>query len=165
MQKSIRDRLPRNAGRFLLVGALTTLFDICFGALLCLVLRPGTAYLISFGVCVTVRFWVDNRYTFAQTQGSLFAKYLRYWCSCLLTLLIGWSGFAALIRAGSGYLCAKVISLVPATLSGYALFRWFVFSEQKVCDESHGAGPRSTLPLTSLMHTNSRSAGSLSLSA
>ena len=148
--KGIQNRLPRNAGRFLLVGLGITMFDLVFCTALCAALPPATAYLVSYVVCITVRFWLDKQYTFQNGDGDLCGKYLRYWLACLVTLLIGWGGFGALIRMGFPYLFAKLISLVPVTVSGYVLFRWFVFADWRIAGlpaEETAAGVEPALPL------------------
>jgi putative flippase GtrA len=116
--------------RFLLVGGSITLFDVAFCAILTLILPPNLAYCLSFATAVALRFWLDRHFTFRSLGGKAMAQFAKYWFSCSVTMIVGIVAFNGLQTCGVPLILSKIGSVIPVTLLGYVLFRFFVFGRQ-----------------------------------
>lgn len=116
--------------RFLLVGGSVTVFDVVFCTILTLMMPPNLAYCLSFATAVALRFFLDKHFTFRSSGGKALAQFARYWLSCSLTMVVGIVTFNVLRGCGLPLIIAKIVSVIPVTLLGYTLFRFFVFGRQ-----------------------------------
>jgi putative flippase GtrA len=113
--------------RFLAVALLATLIDVAMCVSLCVVVSRKVAYIAAFLVSLVLRFGFDRHFTFRNPDAAVGWQFLRYCLSCGLTLLIGVTLFTALAGYGLTAVQAKLASIPPVTVLGYACFRYFVF--------------------------------------
>jgi putative flippase GtrA len=116
--------------RFLLIGGSITIFDLAFCAILTLILPATVAYCGSYATAIVLRFWLDTRFTFRSSGSKVLAQFARYWFSCSLTMIVGIAAFSGLRACGVPLIPSKIVSVIPVTLLGYVLFRFFVFGRQ-----------------------------------
>jgi putative flippase GtrA len=131
--KSLERRgLPQQAWRFLCIAGGITLFDWTTFAVLCLLIPSSLAFVISFAVAVTIRFWLDRTFTFIVTQGSWRWQLVRYFLSCTITFCISFTAFQAARYLVVPPFPAKVFSTGCGTIFGFILFKCFVFAQSLV---------------------------------
>lgn len=122
--------------RFLSVGLFATLFDILTLHLLneFTEINKSICFTISFFLSVVARFFLDKNVTFRYVCsngiciiGSLFFAYV---LSCVFTYFVGFLFFRCGLMVGFSVIVSKIISIPPVTISGYLLFKYFVFKNQ-----------------------------------
>jgi|GEM_PF-5389274 putative flippase GtrA len=121
--------LSQQALRFLGIAGGITLFDWTTFMLLCLLIAPSIAFVISFAVAVTIRFWLDRKFTFIVTKGNWRWQLIRYFLSCLITFSVSFIAFQTARHFGVQQLPAKVFSTGCGTIFGFVLFKCFVFAQ------------------------------------
>jgi putative flippase GtrA len=130
--------LPQQALRFLCIASGITLFDWTMFALLCLLLPASIAFVISFAVAVTIRFWLDRRFTFIVTQGNWRWQLVRYFLSCTITFCISFAAFQVARYFLVPPFPAKVFSTGCGTVFGFVLFKCFVFTQSLMSTRRSG---------------------------
>lgn len=121
--------LPRQVWRFLCIAGGITLFDWTTFTLLCLLITPSLAFVISFTVAVMIRFWLDRKFTFIVTEGNWRWQLIRYFLSCFITFSISFIAFQIARQFGMQQFAAKVFSTGCGTIFGFVLFKCFVFAQ------------------------------------
>jgi putative flippase GtrA len=121
--------LPQQALRFLCIACGITLFDWTTFSLLCLVIAPSFAFVISFTIAVTIRFWLDRKFTFIVIEGDWYWQLIRYFLSCMITFSISFIAFQTARYFGVHQFAAKVFSTGCGTIFGFVLFKCFVFAQ------------------------------------
>lgn len=111
---------------FLLSGAFSTALDIGLFTLLHKVFEKSLAYGLSYSICVAIRYLIDSRITFADSQTGK-NRFLPYFIGNLVVMLFGLAVFN-LLCLKLDPLTAKVLSIPPATIAGFILMRFVVFT-------------------------------------
>jgi putative flippase GtrA len=124
--------LPQQALRFLCIAGGITLFDWTTFTLLCFLIAPSFAFVISFTVAVAIRFWLDRKFTFIVMEGDWRWQMTRYFLSCMITFSISFIAFQIAIHFGVNQLAAKVFSTGCGTIFGFVLFKCFVFAQSLI---------------------------------
>jgi len=124
--------LSSQALRFLCIGGGITLFDWATFAVLCLVMSPTVAFVISFTTAVAIRFWLDRKITFVVKGGDWRWQLFRYFLSCGVTFSVSFFAFQLARHFGVHQLLAKVFSTGCGTILGFCLFKFFVFAQSAV---------------------------------
>jgi putative flippase GtrA len=113
--------------RFALVAGGITLFDLCLCPLLCMVAPRATAFSVSYGIALCLRFWLDRNFTFTNKSGDAVIQLLKYTLSCLISFSLGLLVFCLGNKSGLSPFLAKLVSLPLVTIFSYLLFERFVF--------------------------------------
>jgi putative flippase GtrA len=92
-------------------------------------INTQVCFIIAFYLAVLCRFIVDRRLTFGikfEISGMR-RQFVRYLLSCTVTMLVGLAVFHLCLCVGISSIISKIISILPVTITGYVLFRIFVF--------------------------------------
>lgn len=122
--------------RFLGVGLFATMIDL----LTLYVLTKFTSvdksicFTFSFFLSVSVRFLLDKNFTFQYVCKNRFfticSLISMYAACCMLTYFLGLLIFRCGLLVGFSVIVSKIISIPPVTVSGYLLFKYFVFKNR-----------------------------------
>jgi putative flippase GtrA len=124
--------LPQQVVRFLCIAGGITLFDWTTFVLLCMLMPASIAFVISFAVAVTIRFWLDRKFTFVVTDGNWRWQLIRYFLSCVITFSISLTAFQVARYLMVPPFPAKVLSTGCGTIFGFVLFKCFVFAQSLI---------------------------------
>ncbi|MEU9509077.1 GtrA family protein [Micromonospora sp. NPDC048170] len=117
-----------SASRFLLVGALSYLFDlgvlVVLHGLLGVPLAVATT--LAFGSTLLLNFGLNRAFAFRSTglAGPAFVRYLALVVVNYVLTLLMVTGFAAL---GVSYVVAKTGATAVNAVLNYVAYRWWVF--------------------------------------
>jgi len=116
--------------RFLASGGFSTLLDLLlFRCLIYLLVPPLVAYPLSYSVCVTVRYFIDARLTFATERLHL-RQFAQYFAANVLVMGLGLLAFGAAQHYFTP-MVAKVVSIPVTVLSGFIIMHFLVFTDTK----------------------------------
>lgn len=115
---------------FLLSGAFTTVLDLVVFAALLRCVEGSVAFIVSFSICVLVRFFFDSRISFQQRRWSIrsFSLYVFVNCS---SMFFGLFLYEILSMSVGGFV-GKILSIPPVTVVGFFLMRYFVFKNKPI---------------------------------
>jgi putative flippase GtrA len=92
------------------------------------------SFTCSFFLSVAVRFFIDKNVTFryiCRNRYFILGKlFFIYTACCVFTYFVGLVIFRCGILIGFSVIISKLISIPPVTMSGYLLFKYFVFKNR-----------------------------------
>jgi len=122
--------------RFLSVGLFSTIIDIFSLHVLneFTAIDKSICFTLSFFLSVLIRFFLDKNVTFRYVCSTRFCilggLLFAYVLSCVFTYFVGFLFFRCGLMIGFSVIFSKIISIPPVTVSGYLLFKYFVFKNQ-----------------------------------
>lgn len=114
--------------RFYAIGGLTFLIDVCCAWMLLKFLPKVAALALSYMSCCLFHYVCSKHWTFRDTTRVSARQLWAYAWSNLITLVTNTALSAWLLELfGQNVFFAKAVALLPTSVVGFLLLRWFVF--------------------------------------
>lgn len=114
---------------FLVSGGLSTLLDLVLFSLLIHVVHVAAAYLLSYLICVIVRFGFDARYTFSVDSPAV--RHFWLYLGANIGLMLMGLGVFHLLGLYFSPVIAKVLSIPPVTVTGFVVMNRLIFPRRQ----------------------------------